>query len=144
MAAGRKGELVPRPSKKVEYDICFASSGAKKGWRDLVATMRNPMADAWDFLTRTPTATTSTNYRLKGELGAVRRGGQSFARWQHKPTLKGSARIWFYVDDRTVFLEVCIPVTRTRRSSPSHPQTPSNRAPVCGILGLNRGLLLGV
>lgn len=69
MAAGRKGELVPRPSKKVEYDIRFASSGAKKGWRDLVATMRNPMADAWDFLTRTPTATTSTNYRLKGELG---------------------------------------------------------------------------
>ena len=69
MAAGRKGELVPRPAKKVEYDIRFASSGAKKGWRDLVATMRNPMADAWDFLTRTPTATTSTNYRLKGGAG---------------------------------------------------------------------------
>ena len=59
MAAGRKGELVPRPAKKVEYDIRFASSGAKKGWHDLVATMRNPMADAWDFLTRTPTSTTS-------------------------------------------------------------------------------------
>ena len=44
MAAGRKGELVPRPAKKVEYDIRFASAGAKKGWRDLVATMRNPMA----------------------------------------------------------------------------------------------------
>ena len=105
MAAGRRGELVPRPAKKVEYDIRFASSGAKKGWRDLVATMRNPMADAWDFLTRTPTSTTSTNYRLKGELGIVQRGGRSFERWQHKPTLKGSARIWFYVDGRTVYLE---------------------------------------
>ena len=52
-----------------------------------------------------PTSTTSTNYRLKGELGTVQRGGRSFERWQHKPTLKGSARIWFYVDDRTVFLE---------------------------------------
>ena len=41
----------------------------------------------------------------KGELGTVQRGGQSFERWQHKPTLKGSARIWFYIDDRTVFLE---------------------------------------
>ena len=105
MAAGRKGELVPRPSKKVEYDIRFASSGAKKGWRDLVATMRNPMADVWDFLTRTPTATTPTNYRLKGELGTVQRGGRSYERWQHKPTLKGSARIWFYIDERTVYLE---------------------------------------
>lgn len=93
MAAGWKGELVPRPSKKVEYDIHFASAGAKKGWRDLVATMRNP------------TATTPTNYRLKGELGALRRGGRSYERWQHKPTLKGSARIWFYVDGRTVYLE---------------------------------------
>ena len=41
----------------------------------------------------------------KGELGNVQRGGQSFERWQHKPTLKGSARIWFYVDGRTVYLE---------------------------------------
>ena len=69
MAAGRKGELVPRPSKKVEYDIRFASAGAKKGWRDLVATMRNPMADAWDFLTRTPDGKHSHQLPPKGGAG---------------------------------------------------------------------------
>ncbi|WP_024792968.1 hypothetical protein [Tomitella biformata] len=46
-------------------------AAAKKGWRDLVATIRNPMTETWDFLTRTPLATTPTNYRLKGELGTV-------------------------------------------------------------------------
>ncbi|KRQ20557.1 MULTISPECIES: hypothetical protein [Mycobacteroides] len=51
-----KGELVPRPPKKVEYEIRFATANAKKGW-------------------------------------------------QHKPTKQGTARIWFYVEDRTVYLE---------------------------------------
>lgn len=41
----------------------------------------------------------------KGELGNVQRGGRSYERWQHKPTLKGSARIWFYIDGCTVYLE---------------------------------------
>ena len=105
MAAGKKGEPVPRPPKKVEYEIRFGTTEAQKGWRDLVATMRNPMAETWDFLTRTPLSTTPTNYPLKGEIGAIERGGKSHQRWQHKPTAKGTARIWFYVDDRTVFLE---------------------------------------
>ncbi|MCA1219103.1 hypothetical protein [Streptomyces sp. 8L] len=62
------------------------------------------MTDTWDFLTRTPLSATPTNYRLKGELGAVQRGETSYERRQHKPTAKGTARIWFYVDERTVFL----------------------------------------
>lgn len=70
-----------------------------------MATMRGPMTGTWDFLTRTPLATTPTNYRLKGELAVIRRDGAAHERWQHKPTAKGSARIWFYVQGRTVFLE---------------------------------------
>ncbi|NMN99706.1 hypothetical protein HH308_00560 [Gordonia sp. TBRC 11910] len=100
-----KRELVPRPPKRVEYEIRFATTDAQKGWRDLVATIRNPMTDAWDFLTRTPLSTTPTNYRLKGELGTIQRGGKSYERWQHKPTMRGTARIWFYIDGRTVLLE---------------------------------------
>jgi hypothetical protein len=103
VAAARKGELVPRPPKKIEYDIRFAT--AEKGWRDLVATIRNSMTETWDFLTRTPLHTTPTNYRLKGELGTIVRGGATHERWQHKPTVKGTARIWFCVHERTVFLE---------------------------------------
>ena len=101
----KKGDLVPRPPKKIEYEIRFATAEALTGWRDLVAIIRNAMTETWDFLTSTPLTTTTTNYRLKGELGAIQRGGKTHERWQHKPTAKGTARIWFYVDGRTVYLE---------------------------------------
>lgn len=100
-----KETVVPRPTKKSEYVIKYASTQSEKGWRDLVATMRNSMSETWDFLTRTPEATTLTNYRLEGELSTISRGGRTFQRWQHKPTVKGSARIWFYIDGSTVYLE---------------------------------------
>jgi hypothetical protein len=103
--AGTRGALVPRPPKKVEYEIRFATAGAQKGWQDLVATVRNQMADTWDFLTRTPDTTTPTNYPLKGELGTITRGGVTHQRWQHKPTAKGTARIWFYLEAHVVQLE---------------------------------------
>lgn len=105
MAAAKKGELVPRPPKRTEYEIRFATADARKGWRYLVATIRNSMSETWDFLTRTPLSTTPTNYRLRGELGTIRRGGAAHERWQHKPTAKGTARIWYYVHERTVFVE---------------------------------------
>lgn len=105
MTAAKRGELVPRPPKKTEYEIRFMTANARKGWQDLVATIRNPMAEAWDFLTRTPLTTTPTNYRLKGELGLITRAGETHERWQLKPTAQGTARIWYYVNDRTVFLE---------------------------------------
>ena len=43
--AGKKGAVVPRPPKKAEYEIRFATTSAHKGWQDLVATLRNQMAD---------------------------------------------------------------------------------------------------
>lgn len=96
---------VERPTKRSEYTIAFASVQAQKGWTDLRATIRNALADAWDFLTRTPLAETPTNYALKGELATIVRDGRAHQRWQHKPTLRGDARIWFYVDGQTVYLE---------------------------------------
>ncbi|TDQ02428.1 MULTISPECIES: hypothetical protein [unclassified Leifsonia] len=96
---------VVRPTKGTEFVIEFATVQAQRGWTDLCATIRNPLADAWDFLTRTPLVVTPTNYPLKGELGTITRAGETHARWQHKPTMKGDARIWFYVDERTVYLE---------------------------------------
>lgn len=100
-----KQTSVPRPTKKSEYTLKFGSSSAMKGWRDLVATHRGPMTDAWDFLTRTPLAKTPANYPLEGSLSNITRDGRVHQRWQHKPTLKGTARIWFYVDGMTVHLE---------------------------------------
>ncbi|WP_436326843.1 hypothetical protein [Brevibacterium sp. FAM 27836] len=100
-----KESKVDRPTKKSEYDLRFATRQASRAWRDLCATTRGPMADAWDFLTRTPLEITPTNYPLKGDLARIVRQGASFERWQLKPTLKGSARIWFYVSGGTVYLE---------------------------------------
>lgn len=96
---------VERPTKKSEYEIRYASVSARKGWTDLRATIRGPLADAWDFLTRTPLEQTSTNYPLKAELSIVTRDGVDHERWQHKPTAAGDARIWFYVDGQVVYLE---------------------------------------
>ncbi|MGV0586821.1 hypothetical protein ABQE45_24080 [Mycobacteroides chelonae] len=103
--AGKRGELVSRPPKKIEYEIRFATADAAKGWQDLAASIRNPLADAWDFLTRTPLLKTPTNYPLRGELGTITRGGNTHERWQHKPTQQGDARIWFFVYKRAVYLE---------------------------------------
>ncbi|WP_022879166.1 hypothetical protein [Microbacterium sp. B19] len=100
-----KEEPVSRPIKKSEFTIVCASRQAEKGWQDLRATQRNALADAWDFLTRTPHLVTPTNYPLKGELRTVTRAGKTHERWQHKPTLGGSARIWFYVEGDRVYLE---------------------------------------
>ena len=100
-----RDERVERPAKKSEYELRFASRSAQRGWNDLRASIRGPLTDAWDFLTRTPLALTPTNYPLKGELSTVVRDGIAHERWQHKPTAHGDARIWFYVDDGVVYLE---------------------------------------
>jgi hypothetical protein len=121
--AGKRGELVHRPPKKVKYEIRFATANARKGWQDLAATIRNTLADAWDFLTRTPLVKTPTNYPLRGELGTLTRGDKTYERWQHKPTLKGTARIWLFVDDRTELLSC---ETATMRNGAAVRATPAS------------------
>jgi hypothetical protein len=96
---------VERPIKKSEYTIKFASSQARKGWLDLVATKRNAMVDTWNYLTEHPELVSPRNYRLKGELAMVTRDGAVHHRWQHKPTVQGTARVWFYIEKDVVYLE---------------------------------------
>ena len=103
--AKREPVKVERPTKKSEYEIRYASVGAKKGWTDLCATIRNSLVDSWDFLTTTPQTRTALNYPLKGDLRRVKHEGVTYVRWQHKPTLKGDARIWFFVKEQVVCLE---------------------------------------
>lgn len=100
-----KHQPVERPLKKNEYKLFFGSEKAARGWRDLVATRRNACVDAWEFLTTTPQQLdASKNSPLRGELGTVVRGGREFELWQHKPSTRDGARIWFYVDSQTVVL----------------------------------------
>ena len=98
-------EPVHRPTKKSEFTIVFATSQAKKGWQDLVATRRNNLIDTWHFLTETPLQETPLSYRLRDTLGIVTRAGSEHARWQRKLSLSDGARIWYFVVGQTVYLE---------------------------------------
>ena len=70
MAKSEKSEKVERPTKKSEYELRFASVQARRGWTDLKATIRNPLVDAWDFLTHTPEQITPFNYPLTRRAGS--------------------------------------------------------------------------
>lgn len=113
--AGKRGELVPRPPKKMEYEIRFATTDARKGWQDLAATIRNPLAEAWDFLTRTPLAKTPSNYPLRGAArslaGTSSMSVGSTNRRSRAPPASGSSS----TTARCIWSR-CTPVTRTKRS----------------------------
>lgn len=90
-----KKDAVPRPLRKSEYQLQFATRNAEIGWRDLVATNRNSAADAWDFLTISPTNSGVNCYRLKDSLAKVTIDGEIYDRWQYKATAGG--RIWYAI-----------------------------------------------
>lgn len=98
-------EEVVRPRKKNEYRIVFGSSQAAKGWRDLQAVRRNDLADAWDFLAKTPLVSGSKAKRLQANYAYVIRNGISHKRWQLKLSDKDGSRIWYFVNEQTVVIE---------------------------------------
>lgn len=97
----------------------FASREAAKGWTDLLATARNAAVDAWETLTRDPTAESERLYQLKADFAFGTYQGGAYERYQYKVTDGG--RIWFFVEpaakgEKTagrVLLERC---------TPSHPK----------------------
>ena len=98
-------ERVHRPTKKSEYTIVFATKQAQKGWQDLLATRRNNLVDTWHFLTETPLLETPLSYRLRDTLGSLTRDGVTHERWQRMLSATDGSRIWYFVEDKTVFLE---------------------------------------
>ncbi len=66
-----KKSRVERPTKSAEFEIVFATREAERGWRDLRATQRKVLTDAWDALARDPRDHTPSMYPLRGELGLV-------------------------------------------------------------------------
>lgn len=86
----------------MEYTLTFGTRQAEKGWQDLLATQRNAVVDAWDYLTRTPMLRLPKNHRLKGGLSSISRDGQDHDQWRHE--LSSGARVWFYVVETKVVL----------------------------------------
>lgn len=97
-----KREAVSRPLRKNEYEIVFGTSNAQKGWRDVVATQRNVVVTAWERLTTDPLTDDTTCHGMKGDLEFVTHQGKGHRRRQYE--LSNGARIWFYVDGRSVIL----------------------------------------
>lgn len=106
---------VPRPLKRVEWEIVFITREAAKGWTDLLAGARNAVVDAWETLTHEPTQETERLYQLKYDLAFGVYQGRTFSRYQYKVT--DGARIWYFVDPAQkgsktagrVLLERCMP-----------------------------------
>lgn len=103
--AAKRGELVPRPPKKIEYEIRYATADAAKGWQGPRCNDPQSASRGLGLSDANPPGQ-DTN-----QLPAARRTrhdhprGQNPRALQHKPTLQGTARIWFFVEDRTVYLE---------------------------------------
>lgn len=92
----KRDSPVPRPIKRAEWEIVFATRDSAKGWSDLLAVARNATVDAWDTLTREPTIESPRLYQLKGDYAYLTYQGRTYARYQYKVTDGG--RIWFFVE----------------------------------------------
>lgn len=97
-----KKETVPRPLRRSEYDVAFGTTNARKGWVDVLAVQRNAVVSAWERLTTNPLGDDTTCHGMKGDLEFVTHKGTNHRRRQYE--LSNGARIWFYVQDRTVVL----------------------------------------
>lgn len=97
-----KKETVTRPLRRSEFEIIFGTSNARKGWIDVLAVQRNTVVQAWEHLTLDPLANDSTCHGMKGDLEFVAHQGTTHRRRQYE--LSKGARIWFYVEGKTVVL----------------------------------------
>lgn len=83
--------------------IVFASRQAQTGWRDVLASQKNTVVDAWEMLTTDPIGESHVRHQLKGSLSTLVHNGETHSRYQYE--LNGGARIWYFVIGRTVHIE---------------------------------------
>jgi hypothetical protein len=96
---------VPRPLKKSEYKIFFESNKLKKTWVDLLAVRRSDLSEAWDFLTRTPLTVTALSHPMRSDYELLVVNGITRQRWQLKLSATDGSRIWYFVEDQSVYIE---------------------------------------
>lgn len=96
MTPRKRGEAVPRPTKKTEYQLVFCSREAVNGWQDCLAAVRNAVVDVFDRLTAHPEVETQRQYRLQGDFATGNYAGVVYERWQYK--ISDGGRIWYFVD----------------------------------------------
>jgi hypothetical protein len=97
--------IVPRPTRKNEFEIYFDSTKLSKSWMDLRATQLTNLVGAWEFLTTSPLQRTPLSYPIRNNVAPIVRNGKSFDRWQLKLSQTDGSRIWYFVDGQSVFIE---------------------------------------
>jgi hypothetical protein len=119
-----KEKPVSRPIKATEHKLMHVTREAEKGWRDACASFRNAMADAWDFLTHTPTQQSERCYPLRPPLDVVTFGGTSHTRWQYK--ISHSGRIWYAVIPPAKGMSGTVLIERVETGHPIEPEPGRN------------------
>lgn len=95
----RRGQRLPRPTRKDEWALEAANERAAKEWDALAAVAANALADAWDVLANGPQTHSDRMHRLKGSLATGEFEGRVLPQWQNEVT--GGGRIWYLNDDPT-------------------------------------------
>lgn len=95
----RRGQRLPRPTRKQEWVLEAADERVAKDWDALAAVAPNSLADAWDALVRNPEIHSGRMHRLRGSLATGEFEGRPLPQWQYEVT--GGGRIWYLVDDPT-------------------------------------------
>lgn len=107
----KRGERVPPPPARGDWELRFATSEAASGWEDLCEQAPGPTRDCYDALSRDPrdrSATASRRHPLKGELATRELKGVRLEQWQYE--LTGAGRVWYCIDDahRRVLLTLAV------------------------------------
>jgi hypothetical protein len=97
--------IVPRPTRKNEFKIYFESPKLSKSWMDLRATQLTNLVAAWEFLTTSPLQRTPLSYPLRNTSAPILRNGKTFERWQLKLNPTNGSRIWYFVEEQSVYIE---------------------------------------
>lgn len=92
----KKGDRAAPPAQPGFWDIRFGTSGAAKGWEELVQQAKGNLWTAWNTIRTGPCPYPSTerHHPLKGSLATTSDGRQQ---WQYEVT--GGGRIWYVVDE---------------------------------------------
>jgi hypothetical protein len=93
-----KGDRVPPPPGKGEYDVKFGSRSAVVGWNELCNQVPGNTLDAWIQMRTNPAPEppTKRHHQLKGDLATGTRNGKLYPQWQIEVTSGG--RVWYLYD----------------------------------------------
>ncbi len=98
----KRGDSVAAPTVRDEYDVCYATNEAIKGWQDLKTQEPGNTRWAFEQMRDNPGCRsqppTGRHFRLHRDLATGVYGGRELPQWQIE--VIGGGRIWYLLDDQ--------------------------------------------